>query len=181
MHRLRLIAVPVAVLATIVVTAPPATATHAPAAVQLSPASDAAEASRAARELRTQTLAMIQRYIDDYGDRVDAADVVRLEQYKAAAQRNLTSVVVTSRRLATLVAQGAPRRDVVAAGRAAQRAHTRARVVADQSYNQARAILEPRLSWLEGLRALGDYDEMMGRFDALGARLDAIVRSYPAA
>lgn len=161
--------------------APSATASTPPAAAQLSPARDATEASRAARELRTETLAMIQRYIDDYGDRVSAADVARLEQYRVAAQRNLTTLVVTSRRLAALVAQDAPRRDVVAAGRAAQRAHANARVVADRSYNQARAILEPRLSWLEGLRALVDYDEMMGRFNALGTRLDAVVRSYPAA
>jgi hypothetical protein len=42
-------------------------------------------------------------------------------------------------------------------------------------------VREPKLSLFEGLQALGDYDAMITRFDALGARLDTIVRSYRAA
>lgn len=155
-----------------------AVATTAPASSATSPASDAVEASGEARALRASTSSMIQRYIDDYGNRLTAAEAARLPEYKAAAQRNLTSVVVTTRRLATLVTQGAPRREVVAAGRAAQRAHARARSVAIESYEQARALLEPKLSWIEGLRALRDYDDMLSRFDAVGDRIDDVVRTY---
>ena len=155
-----------------------ALATTAPATAVMSPASDAVEVSSEARALRASTSSMIQRYIDDYGGRLTAAEAARLPQYKDTAQRNLTSVVVTTRRLATLVGQGAPRRDVVAAGRAAQRAHARARSVAIESYEQARALLEPKLSWVEGLQALRDYDEMLSRFDDVGARIDGVVRSY---
>ena len=158
--------------------APVAQAAPAPATAVMSPAADAVEASSEARALRASTSSMIQRYIDEYGDRLTSAEAARLPEYKAAAQRNLTSVVVTTRRLATLVAQGAPRRDVVAAGRAAQRAHARARSVAIESYEQARALLEPKLSWIEGLQALRDYDEMLSRFDEVGDRIDSVVRSY---
>ena len=182
-HRWLRAALVTAIALTLVVGGPTAVAvaTTAPVTAVMSPASDAVEASSEARALRTSTSSMVQRYIDDYSGRLTAAEAVRLPQYKAAAQRNLTSVVVTTRRLATLVTQGAPRREVVAAGRAAQRAHARARSVAIDSYEQARALLEPKLSWIEGLQALRDYDDMLSRFDAVGDRIDDVVRSYPGA
>lgn len=173
--------VPLAVALSIGGTAPVAVATPAPAWSSMSPASDAASATREARALRTSTAAMIQRYLDEYADRFTAAEATRLRAYKATADRNLSPVVVTTRRLAALIDSGAPRAEVLVAARAAQRAHARARVVAEDSYRQARAIVEPKLSLFEGLQALGDYDAMITRFDALGARLDAIVRSSRAA
>lgn len=161
--------------------APSAVATPVPTSSSMSPSSDAAAATREARALRTSTAAMIQRYLDEYADRFTEAEATRLTSYKATADRNLSPVVVTTRRLASLIDKGAPRADVLAAARAAQRAHGRARVVAEESYRQARAIVEPKLSLFEGLQALGDYDAMITRFDALGTRLDTIVRTYRAA
>lgn len=154
---------------------------HVPTSTWATPASEASAASREARALRVSTAAMIQRYLDEYGDRFTAAEATRLRSYKATADRNLSPVVVTTRRLASLIEKGAPRATVLTAARAAQRAHARARVVAEDSYRQARAIVEPKLSLFEGLQALGDYDAMITRFDAVGERLDAIVRSYRAA
>lgn len=168
---------PLVAVLTISGASPSLATTSAPAATALSPASDAASASREARALRASTAAMIQRYLDEYADRFSDAEASRLRQYKATADRNLSPVVLTTRRLSTLIDRGAPRSDVLVAARAAQRAHARARIVAEESYRQARAIVEPKLSLLEGLQALGDYDAMITRFDALGERLEAIVRS----
>lgn len=178
---MRLLAAPLLALATLGLAVPAAGATPPPAVSWLSPAADASAASREARDLRAATAAMIQRYLDDYGDRFTDGEAARLREYKATADRSLTPVVVTTRRLATLISREAPRRDVLVAARAAQRAHARARLVAEESYRQARAIVEPRLSLFEGLQALGDYDAMIARFDALGERLDSVVRTYRAA
>jgi predicted RNase H-like nuclease len=84
-------------------------------------------------------------------------------------------VVVTTRRLQAAVAARAPRSEILAAGRAAQRSHQRARAAAQASYEGARRIMEPRLSLFEGISAIRDYDAMLGRFDDLRDRIDAVV------
>jgi len=155
-----------------------ATAVPGPAIVRSSPASDAATAGREARALRREANAMIRDYVNRYGDRLTAAQRRQLDGHRAAADRHLASVVVTTRRLSQLAASTASRARVRTAARAAISSHRRARAAAETSFTSVRAILEPRLSLWEGLQALRDYDDMMARFDDLGDRLDVIAREY---
>jgi hypothetical protein len=152
-----------------------AAATRAPTVLAASAADDAATASREARVLRRQTAALLAGYLTEYGDRFTEAQNEQLRAYRAEADRTLAGVVVTTRRLQGLVTDRAPRSQILAAGRAAQRAHARARTAADASYDGARRIMEPRLSLFEGIAAIRDYDAMLGRFDRLGDRIDAVV------
>lgn len=147
-----------------------------PAIVRTSPASDAATAAREARAVRREVNAMILDYLDAYGDRVTAAEREQMEGHRDNANRQLASVVVTTRRLSQLAVSSASRARVLTAARRAIVAHRRARAAAEASFASVRAILEPRLTLWEGLQALRDYDAMMGRFDRLGDRLDDIAR-----
>jgi hypothetical protein len=166
----------VAVVLTAAAFAPAASATvPTPTAVTASVLGDATSATREARLLRQETVAMLGRYLADYGDRFTTAENDQLRAYQSTADRQLAGVVVTTRRLQTAVTAGAPRRDILAAGRAAQRSHQRARAAAQASYEGARRIMEPQLSLFEGISAIRDYDAMLGRFDDLGDRIDAVV------
>lgn len=169
-----------AALAVLVVVAVPLTpgtaaAAGAPTVVTASVAEDATSASREARQLRRETAALLTGYLTQYGDRFTTAENDELRAYQSDADRQLASVVVTTKRLQSLVAARAPRGKVLAAGRAAQRSHERARLAADASYEGARRIMEPRLSLFEGIAAIREYDAMLGRFDELGARIDSVV------
>jgi hypothetical protein len=146
-----------------------------PSVATASPLSDATSATREARLLRQQTVAMLGRYLADYGDRFTTEENDQLRAYRSTADRQLAGVVVTTRRLQAAVAAGVPRREILAAGRAAQRSHQRARAAAQASYEGARRIMEPQLSLFEGISAIRDYDAMLGRFDDLGDRIDAVV------
>ena len=125
--------------------------------------------------MRRETAALLAGYLTDYGDRFTTAENDELRAYRAEADRTLAGVVVTTKRLQSLVADRAPRSQVLAAGRAAQRAHGRARTAAEASYDGARRIMEPRLSLFEGIAAIREYDAMLGRFDDLGDRIDSVV------
>jgi hypothetical protein len=174
----RLAAVAAVVLAvTLVTTAPPlSAATGGPSiAVTASAADDAARASREARVLRRETAALLAGYLTEYDDRFTPAENDELIGYRAAADRTLAGVVVTTKRLQSLLAAGATRSQVLTAGRAAQRAHARARAAAEASYDGARRIMEPRLSLFEGIAAIREYDAMLRRFDDLGDRIDSVV------
>jgi hypothetical protein len=165
----------IALITVIPLGAGPAAAAGAPTTITASAARDAASAVREARLLRQETVAMLNRYLADYGDRVTAAENDQLRAYRTTADRQLATVVVTTRRLQSAVAAGAPRAQVLAAGRAAQRSHERARAAAQTSYEAARRIMEPQLSVFEGIGALRDYSAMMARFDGLRDRIDAVV------
>jgi hypothetical protein len=165
------------VAATLLVSLPlaPAAAAAAPAVAGASALSDATSATKEARLLRQETTAMLSRYLTEYGARFTTAENDRLRAYRAMADRQLATVVVTARRLEAAVTARAPRSEILAAGRAAQRSHQRARTAAQASYEGARQIMEPRLSLFEGIAAIRDYDAMLGRFDDLGERIDAVV------
>ena len=150
-------------------------AASTPTAIATSISSDATSASREARGLRRETAALLTGYLTEFGDRFTEAENDQLRAYRAGADRQLAVVVVTTRRLQSAVSAGAPRSEVLAAGRAAQRAHQRARATAQASYEGARRIMEPRLSLFEGISAIRDYDAMLGRFDDLGERIDSVV------
>lgn len=163
-----------AVLALLLMSAPPVMAPSAAhvGTVALTPASSASEASLQARALRRDVAAMLQRYIDDYGDRFSGAERGQLMSYRANADRHLAAVVVTTRRLDQVTSNGSSIATRRAAGAAAQSAWRRAKAASDSSFASARRIMEPRLSVIERLQALRDYTTMTGRFDELGVLID---------
>lgn len=140
----------------------------------LSPASDALKASTDARSLRREVAALLQRYIDEYGDRFSETELQELRSYKANADRQLASVVVTTSRFQNLTAQGGSSAEVKSAVGRAMTAWTRAKGVAESSWEKARRIMEPKLSLFEKVGAANDYDQMMDAFDALGDRIRAV-------
>lgn len=159
-------------------TAQGVTASSAPASLGRLAPTDARQDATAMRAsavgLRSDVSRLLQQYIDDYGDRFTPAELAQLRGYRTDADRQLASVVVTTSRLRNAVAQGRPSRQVEAARRAALASWTRARTEADTSWSQAATIMKPRLSLLEQLGALGDYNDMIGRFDALGDEIRSV-------
>lgn len=135
---------------------------------------DAAAMRASAIDLRRDVAALLQEYIDTYRTRFSATELTQLEGYRTDADRQLASVVVTTTRLRSAIAQGRSTRQVEAARRAALASWTRARTAADTSWSQARTIMEPKLSFLERLSALSDYNDMIGRFDALGEEIRTV-------
>ncbi len=135
---------------------------------------DAAAMRASAISLRRDVSSLLQQYIDQYGARVTPAELSRLEGYRSDADRQLAGVVVTTSRLRNAIAQGRSARQVESARRAALASWTRAREAADSSWDQARTIMEPQLSFLERLSALSDYNDMIGRFDALGEEIRTV-------
>lgn len=135
---------------------------------------DAAAMRASAIDLRRDVASLLQEYIDTYRARFSATEITQLEGYRGDADRQLASVVVTTTRLRTAIAQGRSARQVETARRAALASWTRARTAADTSWSQARTIMEPKLSFLERLSALSDYNDMIGRFDALGEEIRTV-------
>lgn len=135
---------------------------------------DAATMRASAIDLRRDVASLLQEYIDTYRTRFSASERTQLEGYRTDADRQLASVFVTTTRLRTAIAQGRSTRQVEAARRAALASWTRARTAADTSWSQARTIMEPKLSFLERLSALSDYNDMIGRFDALGEEIRTV-------
>lgn len=135
---------------------------------------DAATMRASAIDLRRDVASLLQEYIDAYRTRFTPAELTQLEGYRSDADRQLASVVVTTSRLRNAVAQGRSTRQVEASRRAALASWTRARDAADTSWNQARTIMEPKLSFLERLSALSDYNDLIGRFDALGEEIRTV-------
>jgi hypothetical protein len=137
----------------------------------------AADASREAKSLRRDVASMLQNYVDDYRDRFSDAETRQLLAYKADADRQLAAILVTTgwlQQATSPTATSAARR---AAGQAAQSAWRRARAKATTTFDSARQITEPRLSWWEKLSAQRDYNTMMSRYDELGALIDKAAAS----
>lgn len=151
---------------------------ESPAVVPGVAAADARRDALAMRDdavsLRRDVERMMQRYVDTYGSRFTPADLAELTRLRRNADRQLASVVITTGRLSSAITRKQGTSQVETARRAALSAWTRARSAADSSYGSARSIMEPQLSLVERLRALGDYTDMMGRFDVLGEQIRTV-------
>lgn len=179
MSRFRNVAVACAtVLVTLVcVSVVPASAVSS-SSVASSPLTEATAASSDARQLRRDVASSLGKYLTTYGDRFTSRETTKLEELKARADRQLGFVVLATNRLRWSIANRSSRAQIAAAGTAAQTTPKRARATAEASFDQARAIVEPKLSVIERIRALSDYNSMMDRFDALGDQLAAITKQY---
>lgn len=124
--------------------------------------------------LRRDVTVMMQRYVDAYGDRFTPAQLTELTRLRQDADRQLASVVVATGRLSSAISRKRSSSQIESSRRAAASAWTRARSAADSSFGSARSIMEPQLSLVERLRALGDYTDMMSRFDALGEQIRTV-------
>ena len=147
---------------------------QAAAVTPLSSLSEATVASSDARELRREVASTLGSYLTAYGDRFTTSETMKLKDLKAKTDRQLEFVVLATNRLRWSISKGATGSQITAAGKAAQVTHKRARATAVTSFDQARVIVEPKLSLFERLQALSDYDSMLDRFDALGTQLTAI-------
>lgn len=124
--------------------------------------------------LRGDVDRMMTGYVDTYRRRFTSAQVAELTGLRRDADRRLATVVDAAGRLSSSITRERTSAQVEAARRSALGAWSRARDAADTSYARARAIMEPRLSLLEKISALGDYTAMMGRFDALGEEIRTV-------
>jgi len=137
-----------------------------------SPAALEAKAIAAeARDLQRTVVSTLGQYERAYGRSLPTSDRRLLAGLVDDADRALDDVVTQTDRWAKAVARGPASRAEAQRARA-QASWARAQIEAEASLEQARAILEPRMSLIEKLAALGDYTELMDRFEDLGERID---------
>lgn len=96
-----------------------------------------------------------------------------LDSYVVTANRRLAEVVRETSRLER-AARGRSVAQVEQAQTRSQSAWARAQLAAEESFDSARAILEPHMSLGDKIEALGDYTSLMGRFEDLGERIDTL-------
>ena|GEM_PF-2017035 len=140
--------------------------------------SEATAASSDSRQLRREVASTLGGYLSTYGDRFTSSETIKLKELTANTDRQLGFVVLATNRLRWSIAKGATDSQIKAVGKAAQATQKRARTTAETSFDQARVIVEPKLSLFERLQALSDYNSMLDRFDALGEQLTAIAKLY---
>ena len=135
------------------------------AALLAGPASPALAASltQDARSLRTSVVQLTQDYEREYGPRVSAAERAELTSLSAQARRQMTALVGAIRK--------AERSNRAADWRAARSVHASALAAAETNFERAAALLQPRLSLGEQLRAYSDYTRTLREFQQLGDQI----------
>lgn len=127
-----------------------------------------------AMNLRTQVKALLQDYMDQYGDRFNANELGQLKGLQASADKQMVGVIATVNTLRTTIVQRKSAAAKSKAKAAATTAWTNAKKNAETSWGTARGIMEPKLSLFEKIGPLNDYNSMMGKFDELGAAIAAV-------
>ncbi len=127
--------------------------------------------------LRKDVRSLTNKYIRDYGDRLSPSDRVKLRDAQKEADRQLSRIVMASKKYRNAVRAGAKRYKVNRARRNLADAWSQGKKQSEISGKAVRQILEPELSLLEKLSALNDYNEQMARFDDLGD----LIRDLPRA
>lgn len=117
--------------------------------------------------------AMLRDYMDRYGDRLSAADRRRMAQLQSQVDRQLTLVQVKMARAERIARSSVSRAVKVAAAHEASVAFDRAHASAIEALAEVEPILRPKLSLFEGLEAKGDLDDMLARYEDLGAAIHA--------
>ena len=156
-------------------------ANPATASVVGSPASSVALATSAhdsAVALRISVNTLLNRYLVDYGSRLDSADRARMSGLAKDADRQLGIVEARTGATARLARRGAPRATVYRSAKAAEAAFTTAQAKALTTIDEVQPLLSSKLGFLEALSAKGDLDAQLGRYDALGARIRAVSAAY---
>lgn len=154
-----------------------AQATPVPLSAPITPRSDSAQVREAraiaaeARALQRTVISTLGQYERTYGASLPASDRRLLASLVDDADRALADVVTQTDRWARAVARGPASRAEAQRARA-QASWARAQIEAESSLEQARTILEPGMSFMEKLAALGDYTALMDRFEDLGERID---------
>lgn len=131
----------------------------------LSPAQAANTPLQDARELRSSVSALMSNYEQNYADRLTSTDQAALKAVRLKANRHLTQLLTDVRRAERTNKRGDWLR--------AQATHAKASSEAESGLEQARTILEPKLSLTEKLTAFSDYSRKMEQFRSLGLRLQA--------
>ena len=124
--------------------------------------------------LRAQVQALLQGYLDKYGDRFNSSELAQLKALQTNADRQMVGVIAAINTLRTAIAQKKSASAVAKAKTAAITAWSNAKKNAEASWTTARGIMEPKLSLFEKLGPLNDYNAMMDQFDALGAAISSL-------
>ena len=156
-------------------------ASAASASVVASPASSVAVATSAyesAVALRTSVSTLLNRYLVDYGSRLNSADRARMGALVKDADRELGIVEARTGATARLARRGVPRATVYRSAKAAEAAFTTAQAKALTTIDEVQPLLSSKLGFFEALSAKGDLDSQLGRYDALGTRIRAVSAAY---
>ena len=116
-----------------------------------------------ARSLRDSVVVLTQDYERNYGTRVTTEERTELQAMGAQARREMNALVSAVRR--------AERTEREIDWRKARVLHTSALTTAEARFDRAAALLQPRLSLGEQLRAYSDYTRTMREFERLGQRI----------
>jgi hypothetical protein len=127
-----------------------------------------------ATNLRAQVKALLQGYMDKYGDRFNASDLAQLKALQSSADRQMVGVIAAVNTLRTAIVQKKSASAVAKAKTAATTAWSNAKKNAETSWGTARGIMEPKLSLFEKIGPLNDYNSMMTKFDELGAAIATV-------
>lgn len=131
----------------------------------LSPAQAASTPLQDARELRSSVTTLMSNYERSYADRLTSSDQAALKAIRLKANQQLAQLQTDIRR--------AERTKKRSDWLRAQQTHAKATSDAELGLEQARTILEPKLSLMERLTALSEYSTKMDQFRSLGLRLQA--------
>lgn len=146
----------------------------APAArVDTSARAEAAEIADEATTLSRDIARTLDGYARGYRGRLTKQEQRVLDGYVTQANRRMDDVVRETARLQRAARGGSLAAAELARSRS-QTAWARAQMAAEDSFDSARAILEPHMSLGEKIEALADYTSLMGRFEDLGERIDTL-------
>ena len=149
-------------------------ALSAPSTLALDAAKDVTKVRTDSVNLRAQVKALLQGYLDKYGDRFNAGELLQLKALQASADKQMVGVIAAVNTLRTAIIQKKSASAVAKAKTAATTAWSNAKKNAETSWGTARGIMEPKLSLFEKIGPLNDYNSMMGKFDDLGAAIAAV-------
>jgi hypothetical protein len=158
----------------VLATGTPARAATITASETSSIVSSATAAAQSATRVRKEANGALQGYLDDYGDRLSAAERGRVTYWQRTGDRSLRQVQIQARRTAALAHSGASPTRVNAARERAIAAHAQARRDVDAALTELVPVLSTRLHFLELLQARNDLESSLAGLDRLGQQLQAI-------
>ena len=138
----------------------------------------ATSAHTSVTRLRQDVGELPNRYLSDYGDRLNTTERVRMRFLVKDADRQLGIVEKRTATATRLASSGASRVAVHRSGRAAEVAFTTAFARALTTLDEVQPMLQSKLGLLEAIAAKGDLDEQMARYDAVDTQIRKISAAY---
>lgn len=134
---------------------------------------EASEIADEAAALRRDVARAMSGYARTFRTSLTREEQRTLDGYIATANGRLDDVVQETSRLERATRGRSVAQAELAQARS-QAAWARAQQAAEESFDSARAILEPHMSLIQKIEALSDYTALMQRFEDLGERIDTL-------